>query len=244
MNHESFILDDEKSWHLHISGNQVAAAPIINDAKIDREAVKTLMINGFDAVGWCESNPTERRTIRQVFHNRMEKISDIFMQHIISACKFADEAVGRANWCYMMVRAIGEYRMFIYYRATGLKIADAVLTFTVDDEPSTDSYITYMPRYHYSVADVVGALRDHPKLGIYHACWDYTGGSGTRSDRLKAWEAFLKWEAKVKETWPQYTEKATKLYEELDRVRAERDAFVEAQTKKLEKYAKIFGAYV
>ena len=53
MNHESFILDDEKSWYLHISGNQVAAAPIINDAKIDREAVMTLMINGFDAVGWC-----------------------------------------------------------------------------------------------------------------------------------------------------------------------------------------------
>ncbi len=241
---ESFILHDEKTWPLHISGNQVPTAAIINDAKIDRAAVMTLMLDGFDAVEWGEANPTERRSVRKIFCDRMEKVGDIFMQHIISACKFADEAVGRANWCYMMVRGIGEYRMFIYYRATGLKIADAILTFTCDDEPATASDTVYMPRYHYSVADVVGALRDHPKLGIYHACWDYTSGSGTRSDRLKAWKAFLKWEAKVKETWPQYAEKATKLYEELDRVRAERDAFVEAQTKKLEKYAKIFGAYV
>jgi hypothetical protein len=204
----------------------------------------TLMTDGFDAVSWCESNPTERKVHQKVFRDRMEKVSDIFIQHIIAACKFADEAVGRANWCYLMVRAIGEYRMNIFYRATGLKIADANLTFTVDDEPSTASDATYMPRYHYSVAEIVGALRDHPKLGIYHACWDYTSGSGTKSDRIKGWAAFLKWEAKVKESWPQYAAKALKLYEELDRVRAERDAFVEAQAKKLEKYAKIFGAYV
>lgn len=246
---KSVILDNELSWRLHLHYNdrdgRVPAVVVNpkNAVKWSWDDAYNLLQYGLATIKYgTDGTQLAGDSARTKFNTRMENTSDAMMNHVIDICNFADECVGRNNWCFSVGDEWGRgYQVTIKYRATMLVIAVATITYDVECKPDRAWDEKHTIVFSECTPTLIQSIHDAPHYGVYDACWKLRSQERPMIERVNSWRSFMKWEETVKKNFKKFWETADAMQAKLDALFKERDDLHEKQMAKMKKIALAAG---